>query len=75
MSLSVTDLGVSYRGLRAVTGVSFDIAASGCTAMVGANGAGKTSTLHGIGGLARTRRNTRIEMGDLCLSDHRDPSA
>ena len=48
VSLSVENLGVSYRGLRAVSSLSFDIAASGCLAMVGANGAGKTSTLHGL---------------------------
>jgi branched-chain amino acid transport system ATP-binding protein len=42
--------------------------------IVGANGAGKSSTLHGIGGLARTRRGARIQMGEVDLSGVRDPA-
>src|SRR5579862_379485 len=74
LPLSVENLGVSYRGIRAVTDVNFDIPAGGCVAMVGANGAGKTSTLHAIGGLTRARRGTRVRMGDVALSDYKDPS-
>ena len=75
LPLSVEGLGVSYRGIRAVSDVSFAIAAAGCVSMVGANGAGKTSTLHAIGGLVRARRGTKIRMGEIMLSDQRDPSA
>lgn len=75
LPLSVEGLGVSYRGIRAVSDVSFAINAAGCVSMVGANGAGKTSTLHAIGGLVRARRGTKIRMGDIMLSDQRDPSA
>jgi ABC-type branched-subunit amino acid transport system ATPase component len=74
LPLSVEHLGVSYRGIRAVSDVNFDIPAGGCVAMVGANGAGKTSTLHAIGGLTRARRATKIRMGEIVLSDISDPS-
>lgn len=74
LSLLVDGLGVSYRGIRAVTDVSFHLPAGSCLAMVGANGAGKTSTLHAIGGLVRARRGTKIVMGSIVLSDQRDPS-
>jgi ABC-type branched-subunit amino acid transport system ATPase component len=75
LPLFVERLGVSYRGIRAVSDVTFEIPASGCISMVGANGAGKTSTLHAIGGLVRARRGAKIRMGDTVLSDYRDPSA
>jgi branched-chain amino acid transport system ATP-binding protein len=75
LPLSVQRLGVSYRGIRAVTDVEFDIPVGGCVAMVGANGAGKTSTLHAIGGLVKARRGTRIAMGPVILSDYKDASA
>jgi len=50
--LIVEGLGVRYGGVVAVDSVSFSVAPGECLVMLGANGAGKTSTLHGIGGLA-----------------------
>jgi ABC-type branched-subunit amino acid transport system ATPase component len=72
--LKVSDLSVSYRGVRAVSDVNLTIAAGGCVGIVGANGAGKTSTLHGIGGLVRARRGSRVQLGDLDLTGVRDPA-
>ncbi len=72
--LKVSDLSVSYRGVRAVSGVSLTVEAGGCVGIVGANGAGKSSTLHAIGGLARARRGSKVYMGDLDLSGVRDPA-
>ena len=53
--LSVRDLAVAYGHIEAVKGVSFDLNAGEITALVGANGAGKSSTLKGIMGLAHPR--------------------
>ncbi|WP_284179924.1 ABC transporter ATP-binding protein [Rhabdaerophilum sp. SD176] len=49
--LSVRDLKVSYGGIEVVHGVSLDVAAGECVALIGANGAGKSSTLKAICGL------------------------
>jgi len=49
--LSVRDLEVSYGGIAAVKGISFDAMPGEIVAIVGANGAGKTSTLRAISGL------------------------
>jgi branched-chain amino acid transport system ATP-binding protein len=49
--LEVFDAKVSYGPISAVRGVSFDVVASTCCGIVGANGAGKTSLLSAIVGL------------------------
>ncbi|SAK83819.1 ABC transporter-like protein [Caballeronia temeraria] len=51
--LEVRDLSVSYGGVRAVRGVSFDVGDGEVVSLVGSNGAGKTSTLQAISGLHR----------------------
>lgn len=61
--LSVRSLGVSYGAVRAVQGLDIDVGAGSCVALIGANGAGKTSTLRAIGGLepASGRANISID--------------
>ena len=49
--LSVSDLHVSYGGINAVKGISFDVAEGEMVALIGANGAGKSTTLKAICGL------------------------
>ncbi|MFC6881229.1 MULTISPECIES: ABC transporter ATP-binding protein [Actinomadura] len=50
-NLEVRDLSVSYgRAVRALRGVSLDVPAGSVTAVLGANGAGKTSLLRAISG-------------------------
>jgi len=49
--LALRDVRVSYGGIEVVHGVSIDVAAGECVALIGANGAGKSSTLKAICGL------------------------
>ncbi len=50
--LSVKDLTVSYGSIRAVKGISFDVREGEIVTLIGANGAGKSSTLRAISGVA-----------------------
>lgn len=49
--LEIRDLKVSYGVINAVKGVSFDVDEGEIIAMIGANGAGKSTVLHTISGL------------------------
>ncbi|MDD5368399.1 MAG: ABC transporter ATP-binding protein [Anaerolineaceae bacterium] len=49
--LSVRDLDITYGNIRAVKGLSFDVHEGEIVTLIGANGAGKSSTLRGISGL------------------------
>jgi branched-chain amino acid transport system ATP-binding protein len=51
-TLALDSLEVRYGGVRAVRGVSFEVASGEIVALIGANGAGKSSTLHAIMGVA-----------------------
>jgi branched-chain amino acid transport system ATP-binding protein len=56
--LKVDGLTTEYGPVRAVDGVSFDVEAGTVTAVLGANGAGKTSLLRTICGLERPSAGT-----------------
>jgi branched-chain amino acid transport system ATP-binding protein len=47
-ALSVENLAVSYGGIRAVKGISLEVKQGEIVTLIGANGAGKTSTLRAI---------------------------
>lgn len=49
--LSVRDLTISYGKIRAIKGISFDVYEGEIVTLIGANGAGKSSTLRGISGI------------------------
>lgn len=49
--LNVRDLKVAYGGIEVVHGINLDVAKGECVALIGANGAGKSSTLKAICGL------------------------
>lgn len=51
--LSVKDLKVNYGGIEAVKGVSFDVPEGEIVTLIGANGAGKSTTLKAIAGLVK----------------------
>jgi branched-chain amino acid transport system ATP-binding protein len=53
--LDVRDLHVTYGRVRAVRGLSFSVPRGAIVTLIGANGAGKSSTLAAISGLVRPR--------------------
>jgi branched-chain amino acid transport system ATP-binding protein len=64
--LEVHDLVVRYGAIEALHGITFDVGAGEVVALIGANGAGKTSTLVAISGLVRPARGTvRLDGRDL----------
>jgi branched-chain amino acid transport system ATP-binding protein len=56
--LEVRDLQVAYGQIEAVQGISFDVAAGEIRTLVGANGAGKSTTLLALSGLVRAKAGT-----------------
>lgn len=53
--LSIKDLKVNYGGIEAVKGISFDVPKGDIVTLIGANGAGKSSTLRAIAGLVKLK--------------------
>ena len=53
--LEVRDLQVYYGMINAIKGISFDVNAGEVNALIGANGAGKTTVLHTVTGLVTPR--------------------
>src|SRR5579863_1210191 len=70
--LEVSDLRVNYGAVAAIRGVSPDVAAGEVVALLGANGAGKSTMLRTISGLSRPRTG-RILLGGEAI--HRLPPA
>ena len=59
--LQVNDLRVNYGHIKAVKGISFEIGAGEIVSVLGANGAGKTSTLFGIAGIIKREGEVRFK--------------
>ncbi|MEG1602203.1 MAG: ABC transporter ATP-binding protein [Cloacibacillus sp.] len=53
--LKVENLSVSYGGIHAVRGISLEVPEGKIVTLIGANGAGKSSTLRAIAGLVQNR--------------------
>ncbi|MCY4066880.1 MAG: ABC transporter ATP-binding protein, partial [Rhodospirillaceae bacterium] len=64
--IEVRSLAVSYGNIRAVQGIDLDVAAGEIVALIGANGAGKSSTLRAISGIEKPAGGTiRFEGRDI----------
>lgn len=69
MLLQVKDLHVYYGAIHALHGISFEIAEGEIVTLIGANGAGKSTTLRTISGLIRPRSGQIIYKGqDITLT-------
>ncbi len=55
MMLKVTDINVYYGSIHAIKGVSFEVNEGEIVTLIGANGAGKSTTLQTISGLLHSR--------------------
>jgi branched-chain amino acid transport system ATP-binding protein len=56
--LTVKDLKVSFGGIEALKGISFSVEEGAIVTLIGANGAGKSTTLRAISGLVRPAAGT-----------------
>ena len=70
--LKIENLKVNYGGIEAVKGISFDVQQGEIVTLIGANGAGKSSTLRSIAGLVTPADGTIIFRGDNIT--RRDPT-
>lgn len=62
--LEIKDLEVCYGVIKAIKGVSFEVNKGEVIALVGANGAGKTTILHAISGLIPARKGSILFEGE-----------
>ena len=67
--LKVTDLVVSYGGIEALKGISFEVDQGQIVTLIGANGAGKSTTLRTISGLVPPREG-RIYFEGRDITDY-----
>lgn len=58
--LEIKDLEVNYGVIKAIKGVSFDVNEGEIIALIGANGAGKTTILHTITGLIQAKKGSIV---------------
>jgi branched-chain amino acid transport system ATP-binding protein len=66
--LSVSDLHAGYGSLRAVSGISLEVSAGETVALVGRNGAGKTTSLLAVAGLRYGRFPGQVMLAGRDLS-------
>ena len=65
--LKVSNLNISYKKINAVRDVSFEIREGEIVSLIGANGAGKTSTMRAISGLVKARSGSILFNGKEVL--------
>ncbi|WP_300525882.1 ABC transporter ATP-binding protein [Aminiphilus sp.] len=69
--LSVEELHVHYGGIHAIKGISLDVPQGKIVTLIGANGAGKSSTLRAVAGLVRQKKGRILYKEEDIL--HRSP--
>jgi len=62
--LSVSDLSVSYGAIQALRGVSLEVKTGNVVALIGANGAGKSTTLRAISGMLKPSSGRIVFRGE-----------
>jgi branched-chain amino acid transport system ATP-binding protein len=68
MILRIENLSVSYGHIRALSGISLEVARGEIVTLIGSNGAGKSSTLMAVSGLAE-KADGRVFFGDRDITD------
>src|SRR5437016_631407 len=68
--LRISDLHVYYGAIRALDGISLEVQEGEIVTMIGANGAGKSTTIRSVSGLVRPRQGEILFNG---LPLHRTP--
>ena len=69
MLLSVENLQVSYGPIKALHGISFEVAEGEIVCIIGANGAGKSTTLRAISRMIPAERGSKMTyMRKICSS-------
>jgi branched-chain amino acid transport system ATP-binding protein len=63
--LKVENLCVHYGGIQALRGINFEIEEGQIVTLIGSNGAGKTSTLRALSGLAKCSGSVKFEGQEL----------
>ena len=63
--LKVMNLKVSYGGIEALKGISFEVEKGSIVTLIGANGAGKSTTLRAISGLVPVKSGTITYDGNV----------
>ena len=67
LMLRIEDLHVFYGGIHALKGINIEVPAGKIVALVGANGAGKSTTLRTVSGLVRARQG-KIEFQGIDIT-------
>ena len=66
--LKVENIDVYYGSIHAIKGISFEVNEGEIVTLIGANGAGKSTTLNTIGGLLKAKNGT-IELEGKSILD------
>ena len=64
MKLEIRDLHVSYGGIRALKGIDLTVEEGQIVTLIGANGAGKSTTLRAISGLQKPQSGSILYGGE-----------
>lgn len=66
--LKIRDLNVHYGGIHALRGISIDVPENKIVTLIGANGAGKSTTLRSIIGLVKSSSGEVVYNGENILN-------